>query len=59
MFSTYALTTNILRGAHRYSKLTIRNVGAYRNSVTSCNRNLFLKTQPKVSANVTSIPTIN
>lgn len=48
MFSTYTLTSNILRGARQYAKLSIRNIGAIRNSVTSCNRNLLLKTQPKV-----------
>lgn len=50
MFATYTLTSNILRGAHQYSKFSIRHIGAIRNSVTFSNRNLFLKTQPKVSA---------
>lgn len=50
MFSAFKLTTNVLRGAHQYSKFTIRNIGAIRNSVTSSNRNLLLKTQPKVSS---------
>lgn len=48
MFAAYKLTSSIIRGAPQYTKLTIRNIGAIRNSVTSCNRNLFLKIQPKV-----------
>ncbi|KAG4065823.1 hypothetical protein HA402_012501 [Bradysia odoriphaga] len=51
MFSTYTLTTNILRGVQQYSRLGLRNIGSIRNSVTSCNRNLFIKSQPKTNQN--------
>lgn len=49
MFSTYTLTTNILRGIQQHSRLNLRSIGSIRNSVTACNRILFTKPQPKVS----------
>lgn len=50
MFSAYTLTTNVLRGLHQHSKFTVRNLRPIRNLVTSSNRSLLLKTQPKVSS---------
>lgn len=60
MFSTYALTSNILRGSQKYSKLTIRSLGAIRNSVTSTSRNALFRPQPKVISRKTqSNPSYN